>query len=389
MPNYVDIHRNKLNQPAPVGDPGEVQALVRTLAAERVVAVDTEADSLYSYFDKVCLIQFSSPAADYLVDPLEVQDLSALAPFFANPAVEKIFHAAEYDILCLKRDHHFVFVNLFDTMVAARILGWKSVGLANILQERFGVTLNKKFQRADWGHRPLSDEQLDYAREDTHYLLALRDVQLAELERLHRLEEAREEFERLTRVEPNPRQFDPDGYAKIKGARDLSPAALGILRELYRVRDAEARKEDRPPFKILGDTALIALSQHAPASPRDLEQARGISEFHLRRMSTTILAAVSRGRAQPQHSLPKPNPRRSVFLDNADRARLDRLKEWRKKRAAARGVETDVIVSNDVLVAIARAQPRTVEDIAQTSGLGAWKLQEYGGEILGVLNGKK
>lgn len=389
MSNYKDIHLNKEIQPAPVATPGELDELVRTLAREPVVAVDTEADSLYSYYDKVCLIQFSTAIMDHLVDPLAVQDMASLAPFFASPDVEKIFHAAEYDILCMKRDYHFVFANLFDTMAAARILGWKSVGLANILQERFGVTLNKKFQRADWGHRPLTDEQLAYAREDTHYLLVLRDLQLAELERLHRMDEAREEFERLTRVEPNPRQFDPDAYWKIKGARELKPTALGILRELYRVRDAEARKENRPPFKILGDTALIALSEHSPASPRDLEKVRGVSDYHIRRMATTILAAVARGRAQPQHSMPRPSARRGVFLDNADRARLEHLKEWRKKRAEARGVETDVIVSNEVLVALARAKPRTVEEIAQMSGLGAWKLQEYGGEMLAVLNGKK
>ncbi len=389
MPNYKDIYLNKENPPAPVTDPTALGALAQTLGAERVIAVDTEADSLYSYFDKVCLIQFSTSTADYLVDPLTLPDLSRLAPLFASRDTEKIFHAAEYDILCLKRDHHFAFENIFDTMSAARILGWKNVGLGNILQERFGVTLNKKLQRADWGRRPLTDEQLAYAREDTHYLLALRDLQLVELERLNRLDEAREEFERLTRVEPNPRQFDPEAYWKIKGGRDLNPNALGILRELYRVRDAEARKENRPPFKILGDGALIALSEQAPTSPRDLARVKGISEYHLRRFGTSILAAVSRGRAQPQHSVPKSSSRRGAFLDNADRVRLERLKEWRKKRAAARGVETDVIVSNDVLVALARTRPRTVEEIAQVSGLGAWKLQEYGGEMLSVLNGKK
>jgi len=389
MPNYNDIHRNKENSLVPVTAMAELNPLAEALTRELVVAVDTEADSLYSYFDKVCLIQFSTQSADYLVDPLALPDLGTLAPFFASEATEKVFHACEYDILCLKRDYHFEFKNIFDTMVAARILGWKNVGLGSILQERFGVALNKKFQRADWGHRPLTDEQLAYAREDTHYLLSLREVQIAELERLNRLDEAREEFERLTRVEPNPRQFDPDAYGRVKGARELNPAALGILRELYRVRDAEARKENRPPFKIMGDHTLLALSEQAPASPRDLMKVKGISEYHVRRIGTTILAAVARGRAQPQQSIPKPSSRRGTFMDNAERARLDQLKEWRKKRAAARGVETDVIVSNDILMAVARMQPRTVEEIAQVSELGAWKLQEYGGEMLAVLNGKK
>lgn len=389
MPNYIDIHRNKENQPEPVAAAPALADLANALMREPVVAVDTEADSLYSYFDKVCLIQFSTATTDYLVDPLAVQDLGALAPLFASAANEKVFHACEYDILCLKRDYKFEFKNIFDTMVAARILGWKSVGLGNILQERFGVALNKKMQRADWGHRPLTDEQLAYAREDTHYLLALRDMQIEELERLNRMDEAREEFLRLTRVEPNPRQFDPDAYWRVKGARELNPTALGILRELYRVRDAEARKENRPPFKIMGDQTLVAICEHAPASLRELARVRGISDYHTRRFGNTILAAVARGRAQPQHAVPKPSARRGAFLDNAERARLEALKEWRKQRAAARGVETDVIVSNEVLVALAKSKPRTVEEIAQMSELGAWKLQEYGGEMLAVLNGKK
>lgn len=389
MPNYRDTHRNKQNQLDPVNTTAALADLAETLTRESVVAVDTEADSLYSYFDKVCLIQFSTPRADYLLDPLTAPDLSSLTPLFANAGIEKVFHACEYDILCLKRDYHFEFKNIFDTMIAARILGWKNFGLGNILQERFGVTLNKKLQRADWGHRPLTEEQLVYAREDTHYLLALRDVQSAELERLNRLDEAREEFERLTRVEPNPRQFDPDAYWRVKGARELNPNALGILRELYRVRDAEARKENRPPFKIMGDHTLVALSEQAPASARELMRVKGISEYHQRHFGATILAAVARGGAQPQHAIPKPNARRGTFLDTAERERLDRLKDWRKKRAAARGVETDVIMSNEVFVALARSQPRTVEEIAQVSGLGAWKLQEYGGEMLAVLNGKE
>jgi ribonuclease D len=361
-------------------------ALTDCLLRESVIAVDTEADSLYSYFDKVCLLQFSTREADYLVDPLALKDLSVLAPLFSSNDVEKVFHACEYDILCLKRDHHFIFNNIFDTMIAARILGWKNVGLGNILQERFDVELNKKLQRADWGHRPLKQEELTYAREDTHYLLALRDSQLAELRRLERLEEAREEFWRLTQVEPTPRRFDPDGYWHVKGARELDPPALGMLRELYRLRETQARKENRPPFKVLSEATLVALSSSAPSSPKEL--ARQVSDFAQKRYGPSILEAISRGQAQPQSSPPRPNSRHGAPLDNAARARLERLKEWRKKRAAARGVENDVIVPNDVLTTLARRQPQTVEEIARMTGLGRWKLKEYGGELLGVL-GKK
>lgn len=371
--------------------PSALDALRATLIAQSAIAVDTEADSLFSYFEKVCLLQFSTRDADFIVDPLAFSPdaLASLAPIFADARIEKIFHAAEYDILCLKRDYQFVFANIFDTMIAARILGWKNYGLGNTLQERFGVTLNKKMQRADWGRRPLSAEQIAYAREDTHYLLRLRDVQMDELQNQGRVEEAREEFERLTRVEPSPRRFDPDAYWNITGARDLNPAQLGALRELYRWRDAQARKEDRPPFKILPDATLLRIAQARPASTRALAHLGGISDYVLRRYSHALADAVARGAASPQTARPHPHARGDNFLDNPARERLGKLKEWRKQRAEARGVENDVIVSNDVLFALARKNPRTLDALVAATDLGPWKTREYGEAMLAVLRGKK
>lgn len=367
-----------------IDSPQDFAALRQRLGTHPRVAVDTESDSLYSYFEKVCLVQFSTDESDYVVDALALS-LAPLAAFFAEARIEKVFHAAEYDILCLKREYHFAFANIFDTMIAARILGWTKVGLGNILQARFGVTLNKKMQRADWGRRPLTAEQLAYARADTRYLLALRDLQMAELESWGRVEEAREEFERLTRIEPTPRRFDPDGYWHLKGARELDPLRLNALRELYRWREEQARREDRPPFKILADALLVQLAQALPASASALKQL-DLPESTRRRYSDALLAAIARGRTSPPLARPHP-PRREDLLDFPARARLDRLRAWRKQRAQARGVDNDVIVPNEVLLAIARANPRTLEMLAQVTGLGPWKLRTYGEEILRVLHG--
>ena len=170
----------RLSQPVIwVDNSSGLEQLIQTLSQEPLVAVDTESDSLYSYFEKVCLIQFSIPGTDYLLDPLSV-DVTGLAPFFANGEVQKIFHAAEYDILSLKRDYGFTFVNLFDTMIAAKILGWPRYGLGPILAEYFGVKLDKRFQRYNWGQRPLSRKAREYAHLDTHYLLPLRQIQFSE-----------------------------------------------------------------------------------------------------------------------------------------------------------------------------------------------------------------
>src|SRR5580765_3532439 len=193
-----------LPPPVLVADEAGLDRLVRDLAECPIVAVDTESNSLHAYRERVCLIQFSTPTADYIVDPIRLADLSPLAPFFANPDQQKVFHAAEYDIICLRRDYRFEFTNIFDTMSAARTLGWPQVGLAAILETRFGVTLNKKHQRADWKRRPLTPEQLDYARLDTHYLVALRDSLLQALTESGRWPEAEEEFERLTRLRADP-----------------------------------------------------------------------------------------------------------------------------------------------------------------------------------------
>lgn len=397
MPNYVDSHRNKTqspeNAPVLVASAAALEQMQKHLLSQSLIAVDTEADSLYAYFEKVCLLQISTRAADYLVDPLALADrenaMTVLAPLFADAAMEKVFHAAEYDIFCLKRDFRFQFANLFDTMIAARILGWKNIGLGNILQERFGAKLNKKMQRADWGRRPLTVEQIAYAREDTHYLLALRDLQIEELEKAGRVEEAREEFVRLAGVEPAPRRFDPDAYWNIDGARKLAPASLGALRELYCFRDAQARREDHPPFKVLSDATLIHIATARPASPRAMAHLRGVSEVVVRRYGASILAAVARGVAAPQTTTPRPHSRADPLLDDSARNRFGKLKEWRKARAAKRGVETDVIVSNDVLYAMARKNPKALEGLVEVSSLGPWKVREYGEEMLSVLHGKQ
>lgn len=359
--------------------------LARLLDAP-MVAVDSESDSLYSYFEKVCLIQFSIPQADYILDTITLREVEALGTLFADLRVEKVFHAAEYDIMAMKRDFHFEFANIFDTMIAARILGWKHVGLGSVLEDRFGVRLDKRFQRADWGKRPLTPELIAYARDDTHHLIALRAIQKAELERLGRLDEAHEEFARLTRVMWSEREFDPNRYWTFEGARELDPVGLGVLRELYQFREKHSEQEDRPPFKVISESILVRLARARPRSLRELAAVGGVGDWLVRRYGRGIVEAIEKGIATPQRSAPRLAGRNFQKMpDNATRQRYARLKEWRRERAQARGVEADVIVSNDVLMALARKNPLTIEALLQVTGLGAWKAGEYGNDILSVL----
>lgn len=353
------------------------------------IAIDTEADSLYSYYEKVCLIQISIPEHDYILDTLTFRHIQALEELFAAPAVELVFHAAEYDVLLMKRDFDFHFENIFDTMVAARILGWKQVGLGNILEQHFGVKLDKRFQRADWGKRPLAPELIEYARDDTHYLLRLYELQRQALEQAGRLGEARAEFVKLTRVSWSEREFDPNRYATLDGARELDPPGLGALRELYLLRETIARKQDRPPFKIMSNATLVRVARAQPRTLAELSALPGMGEWFLRRHGREALHAIERGIAHPQMRLPKPPRGAPPLPDNASRDRYARLKEWRKTRAAAREVEPDVIVSNDALVEIARQNPTTLSALAQIPALGEWKANAYGAELLAVLGAHK
>jgi ribonuclease D len=218
------------------------------------LAIDTESNSLHAYREQVCLIQISTLDQDYIIDPLCLPDLDGMGELMADPTVEKVFHAAEYDILCLKRDFAYTFVHLFDTMLASRILGWRKNGLAAILAQEFGVRADKRYQRANWGRRPLPPEQIAYAQMDTHYLLPLRDKMAVDLEAAGWSAAARESFARMAKVTPSPRTSDSNGFWRLLNGRpQLTPQQHAVLRELYFFRDREAQRRDLPPFKILGD----------------------------------------------------------------------------------------------------------------------------------------
>jgi ribonuclease D len=357
-----------------------LKTLAQTLAREPAIAIDTESNSLHAYREQVCLIQISIPAHDYLLDPLAVPDLAPLGPLLVNPRQQKIFHAAEYDVICLKRDYGFEFANLFDTMVAARTLGWAQVGLAALLEKYFGVKMNKKHQRADWGRRPLTREQLDYARLDVHYLLALRDIMEKELTAAGRLEEAREEFDRLARLKVEPPATNHNHFWHFNGARDLKPAQAAVLREVYHYRERQAERANRPPFKIFSEQTLMEIAQHCPRSPDDLRGLSGMTSGQMERHAHALLQAVQHGlAAAPLHP-----PRQTREADDV-RERYERLHLWRKRKAQARGVESDVILPRDTLWELARRVPRTPDDLQSIATLGPWRRATYGAELLKVL----
>ncbi len=354
------------------------------LQQEPAIAVDLEADSLHSYRDKVCLMQFSTPNETVLVDPLAVPDLSALAPVLADPAVRKIFHAADYDIRCLYRDFGFEIRGLFDTMIACQLLGEEKIGLADVLRKFFDVELDKRYQRADWSRRPLEEGMIRYAAEDTCHLHKLTAILERKLADKGRLDWAREEFALLEQV----RHGEQNGplFLRVKKAGTLDRRQLAVLESLLQWRDGEARRRDCPPFKVVGNAPLLELARIMPGSLRVASGVEGLSPKLLRRYGDAILGAVAAGQRLPKDQLPVyPRGEPRVRDPEVDR-RVSALKQWRTATAAELEMDPGVLINNALLEEIARARPRKPADLEKLEAMKKWQRRALGEGIISVLS---
>lgn len=363
-----------------INQPHQLHTLADDLLRFPRLAVDTESNSLYAYREQVCLVQFSTPEADFLVDPLALPVLAPLGKVFSNPDCESIFHAAEYDILCLKRDYGFEFSRIFDTMLAARILGKTEIGLANLLHAEFGLTLDKRNQRADWGKRPLPRGMLTYARLDTYYLAALRDRLAAQLAERELLDLAEEDFRRMAALRPLPPPA-PQTAWDLADPRRTNPAEAAILQVLLEFRERLAHAADVPPFKILSNSVLIELAQRKPVDFEGMSDIRGLTPGLIQRYGPDLLHAIQRG----QRSAPFPAPRHQR-PPQAVLKRLESLRNWRKSTAQAQGVESDVVLPRDLLYQLAEQHPRSSGELQAIFTHLPWRLARYGDQILEVLN---
>jgi ribonuclease D len=367
------------------------RAMLAHLKGEPALAVDTESNSLYVYEEQVCLIQISVRETDYLVDPLALEDISGLGPLLADPKVLKVLHGSEYDVSVLDRDFGFALANLFDTMWASRILGWPAHGLAALLKAHFGVRLNKKYQRADWGRRPLSPEQLNYARLDTHYLLPLYEIQARELTEMDRWSQARHRFAKLLKSRWESKGFDPEGFWRISAARNLDDVGRGVLRELYLFREQRAKDDNRPPFKVLSKRAMLRLSRKRPRTLSRLHKMKGISHRLVRKHGRDLLDAIRRGAKRPLAWSQRPsfNNGSNDRLSPAGRARYDALRSWRNATAESRGVDPDIVLPNRILWAVAQRDPRQLSDLSRDGLLARWQMDEYGDDLLAVVRAER
>lgn len=348
------------------------------------IAVDTEAASYHRYSDRICLVQLSTATVTAVVDTLAVPDLSSLGALLADPAVESVFHDADYDLRLLDRDHGVRVARLFDTRVAAQLLGEPGIGLAALLEKYEGIALDKKFQRADWSMRPLEAGMLEYAAADTHDLLALRDVMERKLRELGRLEWAEEEFVVSAKVRWGERQAE-EAYLKVKGARLLKPRPLAVLRELHRWREELAQTLDRATFRVMNPEMLLLLAELQPKEVGALRGIRGLSPDQVERRGADLVEAVARGLAIPDADLPRFERTRRLPPDPAFDARLDRLKVIRNVAAERLGLQPGVLCPNGILEGVARKEPKVAEEMLEVEGIRRWQVQVLGAELIAAL----
>ena len=373
-----------------IQSPEEFEELARALRHESVLAVDTEADSFFHYHDKICLLQLGTRTDVYLVDPLALPPetgLDPIRPILADTRIRKVFHAAEYDLYVLQRRGGIKVRNIFDTMISAQLLGYPAVGLGALVEHHFHIQLSKDQQRTDWSRRPLRPAQIDYAASDVRYLIELAERLEKELREKKRLSWAQAEFKALeARVWPE-REFDPEGYLRIKGARGLPPRGLAVLRELYLMRDRRARQLDRPPFKVLGNGTLLDLAQRPARSKRGLAGRRGVSELVIRRLGKDILDAVKSGLEGPEHPPleRKPSGSGRRRLDRRGDAQLGRLKRWRAERAKSLGLDPGVFCPNAALEEIAFASPSSLDKLQELPQVKPWWAKAFGRDVMACL----
>jgi ribonuclease D len=336
----------------------KLAAYLPIVRAAEWIAVDTEADSLHAYPEKVCLIQISTVAGDRLVDPLAKIDIDPLLD--ALGAHRLIMHGADYDLRLLRKHHEFVPGAIFDTMLAARLLGDRQFGLSSLVEKHLGVKLEKGPQKANWARRPLTERMENYARNDTHYLKPLSDKLKLELQHKGRLTWQEEACARLIDESTSVQPTDLDSVWRVRGSHALSRPALAVLRELWRWREEEAIAANRPPYFILNHEVLVkiaaAAAAHHPIEP--------LLPHHLSpRRRTGLTHAVKTGQqiSSDKHpALPQRTGRRPT---EAERRRYAELEKRRDARAHLLGIDPTLIASRATLLELARNWDEHVPDL--------------------------
>jgi len=355
------------------------------LMKEDVVGVDVEADSMYHFAEQVCLIQIGTATECLLIDPLAIKDISLLKPLFQDPAITKILHGASYDVRCLGMCCNIEIRNLFDSEIACRFLGLNETGLNAVVQQTFKVTLDKKYQKKDWSQRPLPPEMLEYAARDVLFLIPLWDLLKKQLAQKKRTAWVEEEC-RLISIARYESKNDQPLFLKVKGAGRLDRRSLAVLENLLQKRMGIAKKKNLPPFKILGNAALLRLAEEKPSSRKAIQQSRILSGKQMSMYTEPVCQSVREGLGIKDTDLPVyPRPKRSPLSRKAS-LRVDALKQWRENAAGRLSMDAGLILPNALAVDIARENPQTVDQLDKICEMKDWQRKELGKGIVETIN---
>jgi ribonuclease D len=336
----------------------KLTAFLPVMKAAAWLALDTEADSLHAYPEKVCLIQISTTEGDRLLDPLAAIDIN---PFLdALVGRELIFHAADYDLRLLRKHHEFTPSVIFDTMLAARLLGERQFGLSSLVEKFLGVKLDKGSQKADWARRPLTEKMEVYARNDTHYLKPLEEKLNSELRAKGRLTWHQESCARLIVECSQPVVVNEDEIWRIKGSTFLDRAALAVLRELWHWREREAHAANRPPFFVLAHEKMVEIAL-AVAEKKPVDHLIP-PRIHPRRKES-LQAAIRAAQAVPPEKFPEKIRHRSQRPTEAEFRRFREIEKHRDKHAHDLGIDPTLIAPKSVIGDLARDWDKYAPDL--------------------------
>lgn len=358
------------------------------LKAARVIAVDVEADSLYHFKEKVCLIQMASGKQTFVLDPLALKNLAALRPVFRDGSITKVLHGSDYDVRSLYRDFKISIHNLFDTQLAARFLGYAETGLEAVLKNELGIVIDKKYQRKDWSKRPLPPEMIAYAASDVCHLIELADRFRKKLKDMGRLTWVLEECRLLSRVRPAEPGNGPL-FVNFKGAGKLERRQLGILENLLQLRMEIAREKDRPLYRIIGNQPLMTLALTGPTNRKQLEKSAALSVKQRDMYAARVIEAIQAAVDIPDRKLPRYPRTRTPAVPAAVAERMRALRRWRDRRAEQLQIDPALICTKALMGAIALKRPRRKADFADIEGFKSWQQKEFGTELIDILNKTK
>jgi ribonuclease D len=361
-----------------------VDSFLASIANARILALDTEGASFHRFVDRIYLLQHSTREQTAIIDPKPIGTPTRLGTLLEGREVEVVFHDADYDLRLLQQDYGWHVRHIFDTRIAAQLLGLRAFGLAALLERYFGVKLDKKHQRADWSMRPLTQGMLDYAAQDTIHLLELRDRLKHDLEHAGRWEWAREEFALLEGTKWG--DDDPaNSFLRVKGARDLTRRELAVLRELVPWRDAIARQLDRATFRVVGNEQLLEIARQQPAARETLGAIKGMPRGILESRGAEVLDLVRRALAVPEGDLPRFPKAPRWDRDPEFDSRLSALKTVRDEAATRLDLDPGVLCARERLEAVARKNPKTQAELESISELRHWQRNVLGEGFLKAL----